>query len=271
MSASGTSHAPSVLSYRVVALPAEHGGWGLLLEPLALGLALAPSPAALALAVAAVGAFLARHPLKLVLADRRRGARYPRTALAERAAAAYAGVAALGAVGAIVTAPAVAWLPLLAAAPLGLGQLWYDARHQGRRLAPELLGAVALGATSSALVLAGGWPLPMAITVWALMALKGTTSVTYVRARLRLDRGQPAGVAAAIAVQTAALAAAAAFAGLGTAPRLAVPAFGVLLLRAAHGLAPARPPRSTRAIGFAELGYGVLTAGLLAAGYLLGA
>jgi hypothetical protein len=28
---------------RLVALPAEHGGWGLLLEPIALGLAVAPS------------------------------------------------------------------------------------------------------------------------------------------------------------------------------------------------------------------------------------
>ncbi len=63
---------------RSVALPVEHGGWGLLLEPIALGLLVAPSLAGFCLSVAAAGAFLARHPLKLVMADRQRRRRLPR-------------------------------------------------------------------------------------------------------------------------------------------------------------------------------------------------
>lgn len=62
---------------RTVALPVEHGGWSLTLEPVALGLLVAPSRAGFLLAVATVGAFLLRHPLKIVADDRRRGRRGP--------------------------------------------------------------------------------------------------------------------------------------------------------------------------------------------------
>jgi hypothetical protein len=249
-------------------MPVEHGGWGLLIEPLLAGVVLAPSSSAPGLVVAAAGAFLLRHPLKLLLADRRRGARYPRTAAAERVAAAYAGIAALGALAALATAPGQTWLPLLAAAPLGAFQLVYDARHQGRRLAPELMGAVALGSTACALTLADGWAAAAALSLWALMAMRAVSSVTYVRARLRRQRGQEGGTGVAIGVQAAALVAAAALAGLGIAPRLAVLAFAVLLGRAAQGLSPHARPASTRAVGFSELAYGALTTALIAAGYL---
>ena len=52
-----------------VALPAEHGGWSLLLEPIALGLLLAPTVPGLFLSLAATGAFLARHPFKLAVGN----------------------------------------------------------------------------------------------------------------------------------------------------------------------------------------------------------
>lgn len=261
--------AAAPVSLRSVALPVEHGGWGLLAEPLLIGLALSPSRAGLGFTLAALGAFLARHPLKLLLADRRRGARYARTAVAERVAAAYGALALTGAALALRSAPPAAWWPLLLAAPLGAGQLWYDARHQGRRLAPELLGGAALGSTAAAIALAGGWPATVAAALWALMALKAVTSVLYVRARLRLDRGQPAGVETAVAAQTGALLGAAALAWVGAAPLLSVLAFAVLLLRAAHGLSAGRRALRTRDIGFRELFYGLLTATLMATGYLV--
>jgi YwiC-like protein len=256
------------VSLRSIALPVEHGGWGLLAEPLLVGLALSPTPAGLGFTLAALGAFLARHPLKLVLADRQRGARYPRTAIAERIAAVYGVVALTGALVACASAPWSVWWPVLAAAPLGAAQLWFDSRHQGRRLVPELLGGTALGSTAAAISLSGGWPAPVAGTVWALMAFKAVTSVLYVRARLRLDRGQPAGVEAAMAAQTVALLGSVALATLGTAPLLAVLAFAVLLVRAARGLSPGRRALRTRDLGFRELAYGLLTAALVAAGYL---
>ena len=113
---------PGAVPWRAVALPAEHGGWGLLAEPAILGLVLAPSSAGLCLATSALAAFLARHPLRLVLMDRRRRVRYPRTALAERAFGAYA----LGA------------LLLLAASLMLAGQAFWPALLAALVLAPVL-------------------------------------------------------------------------------------------------------------------------------------
>src|SRR5205823_2810814 len=147
---------PTATSLRSVALPVEHGGWGMLVEPLAIGLMLAPTMAGLGLALAALGAFLMRHPLKLTLLDRRRDARTPRTVLAGKVAGIYGAAALAGLAMVLAQAPAVTFVPLALAAPLGLVQLWYDARLQGRHLLPELLGSVSLGASATALMLAGG-------------------------------------------------------------------------------------------------------------------
>ena len=70
-SASANPRAP----WKAVALPAEHGGWGLTLEPCLLGVLVAPSLAGAALAAATFLAFLVRTPLKLAVVDRRRGRR----------------------------------------------------------------------------------------------------------------------------------------------------------------------------------------------------
>jgi hypothetical protein len=53
------------VSWRALALPVEHGGWGFVVEPLVLGLVLVPSGAGACLAGAALAAFLVRHPLRL--------------------------------------------------------------------------------------------------------------------------------------------------------------------------------------------------------------
>lgn len=50
-------------SLRALALPAEHGGWGFVLEPVVLGLLVCPSRPGGALALAATATFLAHHPL----------------------------------------------------------------------------------------------------------------------------------------------------------------------------------------------------------------
>ena len=256
------------LSLKAVALPVEHGGWGMLAEPLMMGLVLTPTLAGLGLTIAALGAFLVRHPLKLALSDWRRGTRYPRTILAARVAAVYATFAAFGLALAAWRAPAAAWLPVLVAAPLGLLQLWYDARLLGRQLLPELLGSVALGAGASALMLAGGWDMASALAAWALLAAKAVTSVVYIRARLRLDRDQPASRWPGLLAHVAALGLAVTLALLGWGPWLGVAAFTILLARAAHGLSPWHHRVRPQVVGFTELGYGIAVAGLIAAGYL---
>jgi hypothetical protein len=239
----------------------------MLAEPLVMGLLLAPTLAGLGLAAAALGAFLVRHPLKLALSDWRRGARYPRTVLAAKVAAAYGVGALLGLALAAWRAPAAAWLPVLAAAPLGLLQLWYDARLQGRQLLPELLGGVALGAGASALMLAGGWAMAPALAAWALLAAKAVASVVYIRARLRLDRGQPASRWPGLLAHVTALGLAVMLALLGCGPWLGAAAFTILLARAIHGLSPWHRRVRPQVVGFTELGYGTLTALLLCIGY----
>jgi len=257
-------------SLRAVALPVEHGGWGMLVEPLAIGLILAPTVAGLGLAVAALGAFLLRHPLKLALLDVRRGLRAPRTALAWKASAAYGAVAVGGLALVLARAPAATFVPLALAAPLALAQLRYDARLEGRHLLPELLGSVSLGASAAALMLAGHWAWAPAFVVWALLAAKALTSVLYIRARLRLDRDQPAARWPGLLSHVVALALAVLLALAGWGPWLAVAAFAILLARAGHGLSPWHARVRAQTVGFTELGYGVMTAVLVAAGYAAG-
>ena len=256
------------LSLKAVALPVEHGGWGMLAEPLVMGLVLAPTLAGLGLTIAALGAFLVRHPLKLALSDWRRGTRHPRTVLAAKVAAAYGLVALVGLVLAAWRAPAAAWLPVLVASPLGLLQLWYDARLQGRQLLPELLGGVALGAGASALMLAGGWAMGPALAAWGLLAAKAIASVLYIRARLRLDRDQPASPWPGLLAHVAALGLAVALALPGWGPWLGVAAMAVLFARAVHGLSPWHRRVRPQVVGFTELAYGMATAASIAAGYL---
>jgi hypothetical protein len=256
------------VSWKSVALPSEHGGWGMLAEPLLLGLVVAPSRASACLAVASLAAFLARHPLKLALSDRTRGTRHPRTVAAERVALAYAAAAMAAAAGAFALAGSRPFLPLLAAAPLALLQVTFDVRLQGRRLAPELCGGVALSALAPAMMLAGGWPVAPSVAAGALLAMKATTSVLYVRARLRLDRGQRPPLAPTLGAHAAALSAAAAVCLAGWAPWVAVAGIGLLLLRAVYGLSPWRRIVRAQALGFQELGLGLGFALSLALGFL---
>ncbi len=265
--APATAPPSAAVPLKAVALPAEHGGWGLLAEPLVLGLVLAPTPAGGCLAFAALFAFLARQPLRLALIDRRKGARYPRTALAERVFAAFVGAAALLLALAFATARAPFWTALAVAAPFALAALAHDALGRGREALGEVAGAAALSASTAAIALAGGVAPAIAFAASTLLALRALTSVLYVRARIRLDRGLAAGPRTALAAHGAALLAAVVLAGAGAAPWLGVVAFGVLLARAAHGLSRWRPAIRPQRLGFQELAYGVVTLGLLAAGY----
>src|SRR5512134_520374 len=125
------------IPWKSVALPAEHGGFGLLGEPVALGLVLAPSLAGAGLAIAAVAAFLARHPFRLMMLDLRKGVRYPRTALAERFLLGYLALAAAGLLAALASSASPFWPALAAAAPVGLVALAFDALGRSREAVAE--------------------------------------------------------------------------------------------------------------------------------------
>lgn len=256
------------ISVKAVALPPEHGAWGFLFEPILLGMVVAPSGAGVAIAVAALGAFLSRHPLKLLLGDWSRGRRYPRTRLAARFALVY-GLAAVAGLGlALAEARAAFWWPLALAAPLGVAQLHYDSRNRGRDLLPELLGSMAPGSVASAMALARGWAPGSAFALWLILASRAVASTLYVRSRLRLDRGQPHDAAAVWASHLASLLIVGFLASAGWAPWVALPVFAALLGRAVHGLSWYRAPVRPQTLGLTELTFGLVTAVLVAFGYV---
>ena len=170
---------------RAVAMPSEHGGWGLTIEPGLLGLLVAPSVAGACLAAAALVLFVLRTPLELALVDRRRHRRLPRTRLAERVAAAETALlAVLVAVAAITAHDGRWWIPAVVAAPLVAVELAYDIRSRRRRLVPELTGAVAIAAVVAAVVIAGDGDPRLAAGLWLILAARVTTSIPHVRAQI---------------------------------------------------------------------------------------
>ncbi|HEV2800683.1 MAG TPA: YwiC-like family protein [Pyrinomonadaceae bacterium] len=261
---------PARVRLRTVALPTEHGGWGLALEPVVLGLLVAPTVAGLFLAVATLGAFLARHPLKIIAGDRRRGRRFPRTAAAERFALLYGGIALAGFAGATVTAVNYQFIiPLLLAAPFAFVQLSYDATGRSRSLAPELSGSFGLAAVSTSIALAAGWPHAASYGLWIILAARVIPAILYVRARLKQLHGEPAASAPLIAAHTCALVILLLLVWLKVAPLLAAVALFVLLLRAVHGISSSATDTTAKQVGIREIGYGALTVLAVAAGHLL--
>jgi len=169
-----------------VAIPSEHGGWGLTLEPVVLGLLVAWSWAGLLLGLAALLAFLVRTPLKVVGVDRRRGRRLARTALAMRVAAVELAVI-LGLVAVCGWLAGWWWLvPVALAVPLVAVELWFDVRSRGRRLVPEVCGAVAVASASAAIAVAGGGSAALAAGVWTVLAARSIGSIPFVR--VAIDR-----------------------------------------------------------------------------------
>lgn len=263
------STAPNRTLLKSVALPTEHGGWGFLFEPIVLGLFVAGSLSGGLLAVAALGVFLLHQPLKVVLKDYGQHRRTARTLWAERFAVLY-GLTALGPFGVLLlTTDGTFLLPIALAAPLAGVQLYYDARTQGRRLVPEVCGALALAMIAPAIARLAGWALPAALMLWAMLSLRAVTAILYVRARLRLEYGKPVSAIAVWAAHGVAVIIAIGLAVMQAAPRLGVLAFGLLLVRAGLGLSRYRQPQPAKIIGFQEMAYGLATVTLLALGHQL--
>ena len=255
---------------KTIALPNEHGGWGITLEPVVLGLLVAPTLAGAGLAFAAVCAFLARHPLKIVAGDRRRGRRFARTPYAERFTMLYAAGALAGlALALYAAADYVFLLPLAAAAPLASAQLWYDAAGRSRGLLPELAGSVALGSLAASLALAGGMGWPPALGLWALLAARFVPAILYVRARLAELHGQRVTRWPSLLAHALAHAATVGLAAYGFLPWLAVAVTALLFLRAAYGF-ERRWPSTAKRVGFAEIAFGALTVAAAAIGVTFG-
>lgn len=251
-------------TWRAVALPREHGGWGLTLEPVLLGLLVAWSTGGFALGLAALLAFLVRTPSKLVLVDLRREQWQQRSRLA--ASIAVGELLVMAALAAVAVGQAGwSWTaPVLVAAPLVAVGFAYDVRSRGRRLVPELCGAVGIAASSAAIVLAGDRGAALAAGVWLVLAARSVGAIPFVRSQIvRLRRGAgpvwQSDVAQAVAV---AIAVAAVVATREMVAGLA----GVAALAVVQVVAVRRPPVPAKRLGLRQMGLGIGLVLLTAAG-----
>lgn len=249
--------------WRTVAVPSEHGGWGLTFEPVLLGLIVAPSWAGVAIGVAAMLAFVARTPAKVVLVDSWRHRRLPRTRIAALIAAAEIAVLVVLLGVAAATASGPFWIPLLAAVPLLAIELWFDMRSRSRRLVPELAGTVGIGGVAAAIVLAADGGAILAAGAWLVIVARAVASLPFVRFQLRRVKHQPHQRWAQDLAQGAAVALAVIGVGVGWLPVVAAGAV-VALATVQLVLARTRPPRAV-IVGVQQLVLGlavVITAGL---------
>lgn len=261
---------PGRPNLRPIALPVEHGGWGFLLEPILLGLLVAPSMAGLWLGLAAVALFLLHQPLRIALKDRLKGRRYARTGWAEGFALGYGALAVLAFGLALWAASEPFWPPLALAAPLVAVKVGYDALNRGREHLPEIAGALAPLAVSAGIALAGGWALPNALALWGILAARTMPAILYVRARLRLEKGESVQPTPAVLAHLGGLIALALLSLGDLSPWSGAAMLVVLLARALYGLSRWRRPAPAKVIGFQEIGYGLLNVAALALGFRLG-
>ncbi|MET1001935.1 MAG: YwiC-like family protein [Acidimicrobiia bacterium] len=249
-------------AWRSVAIPDEHGGWGLTAEPVLLGLLVAPSWPGLLLAVAAFVAFMARSPLKIVLVDRWRRRRLRRTRLAARIA-----IAELAALVALATAAGVfagwAWAaPAALALPLVGIELWFDMRSRSRRLLPEVCGAVGIASVAASIVLAGGDGAQLAAALWLLLAARAIASIPFVRVQIGRLRDKARTVRTSDRAQFAGAAVAAVAVSVDR--RVALGTVAVAALLVAQVVWVRRPPVPAKVLGMRQLFLGVAVVAITA-------
>lgn len=242
-------------SLRSVALPKEHGGWGLTLEPVLLGLLIAPSVAGLLIGLATMLAFVARTPTRLLLVDRHRDRRLARTRLAGVVVTVEATVVVALVVGATWLAGWSWWVPVALAAPLLAVELWYDARSRSRLLVPELCGAVGVAAAAAAIVEAGDGERSLAIGAWLVLAARVVGSIPFVRSQITRLRTGAADLAWIDAAQAASILIAA-VAVLGD-TRLAAGLAAIVLLAAYQTASARSTPASAVRLGVAQMALGL--------------
>lgn len=259
-------------SYKSVALPAEHGSWSLVSEPILLGLLVAPTLAGLTMALSAFTVFLINRPLKVYWTDRRRGRFYARTGLAMRFLLLFGAIAL---VAAVITFALAGWrpfVPFLLGAPLLLIFMAYDQRP-GRFWQAELAAPAAFAAVATAIALAGGMAWQPALGLWGFAIARAVPAVIFVRARLRLDKGKAAGpgesIPATIFTHVLAVIGVLALVWIGWLPWAAVVAAVFLLARAIWGLSEYRWRSSFKALGLLETAFGTLSVLIVAIGVWL--
>jgi len=252
-----------------VALPNEHGSWGILFEPLVLGIAVAPSSGSVFIALMYIGAFLSRQPLKWYIADLRSKRRRPQSDAAQSFAFAYLSIAAIGFFGTLAFAGVLPILPLIITVPLGAITMWYDVSGRSRRVAPEMAGVITLASSAAVSGLAAGWSPAASIALSVVIILRLIPSMLYIRERLKLEKGKPASFAVPISLHVAAVIAVASLAWYSLSPWLPLTVFTFLLVRSITGSSDFRLKLKAKQLGMLEVVFGTLVVVSFVAGHYL--
>jgi hypothetical protein len=230
-----------------------------------LGLLIAPSVSGVLIGVAAFVAFVARTPLKLTLIDARRGRWLDRSRLALTIVVAELAVLAVLGILASMGAGADWLVPVLAASPLIAVEMWFEVRSRGRRLLPELCGAVAISSVAAAIIVAADGSARLAAGAWLVLAARAVATIPFVRlqiARLRRHRGRTLAVdvVQGFAVATAVVT-------VGIEHRLAAGCAGVAALAVVQSMWVRRPPVQAKVLGLWQLAFGLALVALTATGF----
>ncbi len=253
----------SAVRLRPLLVPAEHGAWAFLLEPVVIALIAVPGAGTVLLSLAALALFLSRQPLKVAIDDARHRRRVPRTRVAWTIAATWLGLAAGALAGTTVVADHAFWPVALLVAPLALVQLWFDSRGVGRHIVPELAGAKALGTVAGAAGLAAGLSWPLALGLWASALVRVLPAIVTVRERVQRLHGERPDHGRAAVAHLLAMGVTGALAAVDLMPWAVLLVVLLLALRAAGDLRPAADGETAVQIGVRELATGLVAAALI--------
>ncbi|PTY04966.1 hypothetical protein DB347_19950 [Opitutaceae bacterium EW11] len=249
VAASVSRPAARSVSARRLLLPAEHGSWALVFEPVALGLLVAPSAPGFALALAVAAGFFLRKPAKLGWG--RLASKDPlvrRTA--RRAAVVFAALGSAFLLAAGLLGGLRVLAPFAAALPGAAYFAWCDRTGRVRSLASEFVGAATCSLPLVAIALAGWWKLPSALALGAVGLARSLPTIAVVRAVLR--REERGSVSLAVALQILAISLVGALAFFSLVPSGAAFVTGALAMRAALYLSFSKRAPSAKTFGILE-------------------
>lgn len=253
--------------WRTVVVPSEHGGWGLTLEPVLLGLLIAPSMVGAMLGAGAFIAFLVRSPLKLVVIDMRRKRWLDRSQLAVRFAIGELVVLAAIA-GAALWAAGWSWLvPVAIAAPLVGVEFWFDVRSRGRRLVPELCGSVGISSVVAVIVLASDRNISLAVGTWLVLSARAVGAIPFVRVQIGRLRGVSRSTRSSDTAQVAAIAIGAV--AVAAERQMVAGLIGLLMFAVLQLVWVRRTPLAPKALGLRQMALGVGLVAVTATGVLV--
>jgi len=238
-------------SLKSIAFPREHGAYGFTIEPLMLALLVAFSWPGFYLALGTLLSFFAHQPIKVIFGQQK--------SLRLKALLfliAYISPALVMFVLFLNQVSANSALPFYTAIVMMATYLVLDLLKYSRQLFVEIMAPSAIGLIAVSIVLASGGSETKAFGLGLLLSARFIPTPFYIRARLQLEKGQPADKAAAIFSAGFAFLLIGFLTILGHTPILGWVAVLVLTVRAFLGVSHWRKKSTVKAIGMREFFYG---------------